>query len=90
MHCPDRRPKYGKLSFVGSHLAISKANQVESCSRHVPEEASGPATAAALAGSKGERGRAYVTPGVLLGNLGNAVATFAALALLSTFRAIFG
>ena len=44
----------------------------------------GPATAAALARSKGWR--ALVAPGILVGNLGNAVGTFAGLALAAGFR----
>ena len=46
----------------------------------------GPATAAALAQAKG----ADPTPAVLVGNLGNAVATFAALAILPGLRALLG
>lgn len=44
----------------------------------------GPATAAALATARG----ADATPGVLLGNLGNATATFIALALLPALRGV--
>ena len=46
----------------------------------------GPATAAALAQAKGTD----PTPAVLVGNLGNAVATFAALAILPGLRALLG